>query len=246
MNTTELIFEQPLNEKIRSYLRLEYLARQLDNNLQQDHQHRCFYPLFSLCELTERCDYRSEVIKDIDRQLIQLQSWQQQDDVDQQQLQYYLEQFSHAREELQRPQRPGSQLKQDRFISALRQRFSMPGACCNFDLPQLHFWLAKPWEERCQEYLQWTSHFSSLLQPISLLLQLTRMSCEYRDAVAHAGFYQGDSQQSLSLVRVKLEAEQGCYPTISGHRNRFAIHFVQFEQQKHSDKTVKFLLATCG
>ncbi len=74
MNTTELIFEQPLNEKIRSYLRLEYLARQLDNNLQQDHQHRCFYPLFSLCELTERCDYRSEVIKDIDRQLIQLQS----------------------------------------------------------------------------------------------------------------------------------------------------------------------------
>ncbi len=72
------------------------------------------------------------------------------------------------------------------------------------------------------------------------------MSCEYRDAVAHAGFYQGDSQQSLSLVRVKLDAEQGCYPTISGHRNRFAIHFVQFEQQKHSDKTVKFLLATCG
>ncbi|WP_252346031.1 cell division protein ZapD, partial [Shewanella indica] len=52
--------------------------------------------------------------------------------------------------------------------------------------------------------------------------------------------------QSLSLVRVKLDAEQGCYPTISGHRNRFAIHFVQFEQQKHSDRTVKFLLATCG
>ncbi|MGS0729651.1 cell division protein ZapD, partial [Shewanella sp. 0m-11] len=49
---TELIYEQPLNEKTRSYLRLEYLAEQLQANLDQDHQHRCFYPLFSLCELT--------------------------------------------------------------------------------------------------------------------------------------------------------------------------------------------------
>lgn len=143
---TELVYEQPLNEKIRSDLRLEYLDKQLQSNLSNDHQHRFFYPLFSLCELSERCDYRNEVLNDIERHL----------------------------------------------------------------------------------------------------LQLTRSTSHYDNAVAHTGFYQGDSAQALALVRVKVDASHGCYPTISGHKNRFAIHFVQLEQQRHSDRPIDFLLATCA
>lgn len=241
----ELIYEQPLNEKTRSYLRLEYLANQLQSNLDQDHQHRCFYPLFSLCELTERCDYRGEIIKDIDKQLQHLKQWQNQNEIDKQQLTDFIDKLQDARKCLIHCQRPGQILKQDRFLSALRQRFGMPGACCNFDLPQLHFWLAKPFETRQQEYRAWIAHFDCLLTPIKLLLELTRQTTHYTDETAAAGFYQGSSDQALSLIRVKLDAAQGCYPTISGNRNRYAIHFVGFEQQKHSDQTIDFMLATC-
>lgn len=242
----ELIYEQPLNEKTRSYLRLEYLANQLQSNLDQDHQHRCFYPLFSLCELTERCDYRSEIVKDIDKQLIILKQWQNLPHIDEQQVNSYVDKLQDARKCLIYCERPGQALKQDRFLSALRQRFGMPGACCNFDLPQLHYWLAKPWDVRQQEYQTWIAHFGCLLTPIKLLLELTRKTTEYNPATAVAGFYQGNSNQALSLIRVKLDAAQGCYPTISGNRNRYAIHFVLFDQQKHSDKTIDFMLATCG
>lgn len=243
---TDLVYEQPLNEKIRSFLRLEYLDKQLRNNLSHDHQQRCFYPLFSLCELSERCDYRNEVLKDIERNLLQLYKWQELEHVDNAQIAFYIDALMQARDPLQKPERCGSQLKQDRFLTALRQRFAMPGACCNFDLPQLHYWLSKPWEERQQDYLSWIGHFESLLTPITLLLQLTRSTAHYDHAVAHAGFYQGDSAQALSLVRVKIDTAQGCYPTISGHKNRYAIHFVQFDQQRHSDKSIDFLLATCA
>ncbi|MBL4914795.1 cell division protein ZapD [Shewanella schlegeliana] len=242
---TELIYEQPLNEKIRSYLRLEYLAQQLQANLDDDHQHRCFYPLFSLCELSERCDYRGEVLKDLDRQLFALSKWQSLPSINDDQVELYISKLTAARDILQLAQRAGHQLKQDRFLTALRQRFNMPGASCNFDLPQLHYWLAKPWEERQAEYQEWMSHFASLLSPVNLLLDLTRQTTEYQVKQASGGFYQGNSEQALSLIRVKLSAEQGCYPTISGHRNRYAIHFVQFDQQKHSDQTVEFELATC-
>ncbi|QYJ89619.1 cell division protein ZapD [Shewanella halotolerans] len=241
----ELIYEQPLNEKTRSYLRLEYLANQVRSNLDQDHQHRCFYPLFSLCELTERCDYRSEIIKDIDKQLINLKKWQHLPHIDEQQVEGYIDQMQEARIKLIRCERPGQKLKQDRFLSALRQRFGMPGACCNFDLPQLHYWLAKPWEVRQQEYKNWTEHFECLLTPIKLLLELTRKTTVYNPATATAGFYQGSSTQALSLIRVKIDPAQGCYPTISGNRNRYAIHFVLFDQQKHSDRSIDFMLATC-
>lgn len=243
---TQLTYEQPLNEKTRSYLRLEYLAQQLEANLVHDHQHRCFYPLFSLCELTERCDYRSEIIKDIDKQLISLSKWLSLPHIDADKADDYILKLKLSRERLLSCNRPGQTLKQNRFLSALRQRFNMPGACCNFDLPQLHYWLAKPWEIRQQEYAAWSTTFDCLLTPIKLLLELTRQTTQYHQATAEAGFYQGDSPQALSLIRVKIDAQQGCYPTISGHKNRYAIHFVQFEQQKHSDQAIEFQLATCG
>ncbi len=243
---TELIYEQPLNEKTRSYLRLEYLAQQLQANLDHDHQHRCFDPLFSLCELTERCDYRGEVLKDIDRQLFALSKWQSLPTIDDQQLSLYIAKLSAARDILLVAQRPGHELKQNRFLTALRQRFNMPGASCNFDLPQLHYWLSKPWSVRQEEYQDWMSHFASLLSPVNLLLELTRQTTSYQIKHANGGFYQGTSEQPLSLIRVKLAAEQGCYPTISGHRNRYAIHFVRFDEQKHSDQAIEFELATCN
>ncbi|AZQ13089.1 cell division protein ZapD [Shewanella khirikhana] len=243
---TELIYEQPLNEKIRSYLRLEYLAQQVQHNLDNDHQQRCFYPLFSLLELNERCDYRGDLLKEIDKQLFILAKWQVLPHVDSVQVQEYIDGLSKARELLQNPSRIGSALKQDRFLSALRQRFGMPGACCNFDLPQLHYWLAKPWEERRGEYQQWVEHFTPLLTPVSLLLSLIRSTAEYQNATAAGGFYQGTNAQPLSLIRVKIDPAQGCYPTISGHKTRYAIHFVQFADQRHSDKTIAFKLATCA
>lgn len=243
---TNLIYEQPLNEKIRSYLRLEYLAQQLQANVEQDHQHRCFEPLFALCELTERCDYRGEVLKDVDRQLFALSKWQSLPSIDDQQIELYISRLSAARDILQIAQRPGQELKQNRFLTALRQRFNMPGACCNFDLPQLHYWLAKPWHERQEEYQDWVSQFASLLTPINLLLELTRQTTIYQQQTANGGFFQGTSDQALSLIRVKLSSEQGCYPTISGHRNRYAIHFVSFDKQKHSDQSIEFELATCS
>ena len=242
---SNLIYEQPINEKIRSYLRLEYLSEQLNLNLTNDFQHRCFYPLFSLCELNERCDYRSDVIKDIDRQMHLLNAWKASPQANAQQIDELISSLLSMRESLQTPGRLGSELKQDRFLQALRQRFNMPGACCNFDLPQLHFWLAQPFEQRCDDYQQWISSFKPLLQTVSQLLKFTRDTAEFSSVTANAGFYQGVSDVPLSLIRVRVDPSQGCYPTISGHRNRYAIHFVDFETQKHTDKSVSFQLAAC-
>jgi cell division protein ZapD len=241
-----LIYEQPLNEKVRSYLRLEYLAQQLAQAIASDQQHNCFYPLFSLCEMTDRCDFRSEVLKDLDRQILVLNKWQDLPQADTQQINLLIERLNQAKGPLQQPERIGVALKQDKFISALRQKFSMLGACCNFDLPQLHCWLAKSWSNRQQDLTHWLAHYHPLLEPICLLLELSRSTAEFVPATAHAGFYQQDCTQVLSLVRVKLTADSECYPTISGHRNRFAIHFVDFELQKHSDKSIQFFLATCS
>ncbi|WP_025820703.1 cell division protein ZapD [Shewanella marina] len=242
---TDLIFEQPLNEKNRSYLRLEYLYQQLQDNLEQDHNQRCFTPLFALCELNERCDYRTDILKDIDQQLVILKKWQNLPHVDHAQIDYYLRSLNSYRQQLYACERIGLSLKQDKFLSALRQRFNMPGACCNFDLPQLHYWLSQPWSVRQQQYQQWCIHFDKLLKPINMLLQLIRNTAEFKPAIAKSGFYQNEAQSPLSLIRVKLTAQQQVYPTISGHKTRCAIHFVDFSTNKHSNNDIEFMIAAC-
>ncbi len=37
---------------------------------------------------------------------------------------------------------------EDRLIALVRQRLSIPGGCCSFDLPTLHIWLHLPQAQR--------------------------------------------------------------------------------------------------
>ncbi|WP_351079344.1 cell division protein ZapD [Shewanella sp. CAL98-MNA-CIBAN-0140] len=242
---TDLIYEQPLNEKIRSYLRIENLALQLKLHAEQDNQHQCFAPLFSLAELTERCDYRTDILKDIDKQIQLISHWRTNSNVDNAQVDQLTERLIALKSPLQAQERIGCSLKQDKFICSLRQRFNMTGAYCNFDFPQLHFWLDKDWQYRQQDIENWRMQFQPLLAPIMLLLELIRTTADFSLCQAPVGFYQGSSPQPLSLIRVKINPNQNCYPTISGNRNRYAIHFVDFDLHRHTSETVEFSLATC-
>ncbi|AZG71799.1 cell division protein ZapD [Shewanella livingstonensis] len=242
---TDLIYEQPLNEKIRSYLRIENLALQLQLHAEQDHQHQCFNPLFSLAELTERCDYRTDILKDIEKQIQLISHWRAHSNVDKAQVDQLTQRLVALKSPLQSQERIGCSLKRDKFISALRQRFNMTGAYCNFDFPQLHFWLGKDWQYRQQDIRNWLMQYQPLLDPIMLLLELIRTTANFSLRQAQVGFYQGDSSQALSLIRVKINSNQNCYPTISGNRNRHAIHFVDFDLHRHTGETVEFSLATC-
>lgn len=242
---TDLIYEQPLNEKIRSYLRIENLALQLQQHAEQDNQHQCFSPLFALAELTERCDYRTDILKDIEKQIQIISHWRTHSNVDNAQVDQLTQKLIALKSPLQAQERIGCSLKQDKFISALRQRFNMTGAYCNFDFPQLHFWLGKDWQHRQQDIKNWLIQYQPLLAPIALLLELIRTTADFGLYQAPVGFYQGNSVQPLSLIRVQINSNQNCYPTVSGNRNRYAIHFVDFNLHRHTSETVEFSLATC-
>ena len=63
------VYEFPLNEKVRSYLRIEQLFKQLKQGTQatEDFQFISFFEaLFTLLDLLERLDIRNDVLKDIE------------------------------------------------------------------------------------------------------------------------------------------------------------------------------------
>ncbi len=64
--------------------------------------------------------------------------------VDQSRIEALIQQLKAAGSVLISAPRIGQFLREDRLIALVRQRLSIPGGCCSFDLPTLHIWLHLP------------------------------------------------------------------------------------------------------
>ena len=102
---TELTYEHPLNEKLRTYLRLEYLLTQLHNlnDLDSEWQQQAFFnALFDLIEVLDRNDIRPDLIKDCERSETALVKWASHPSVADDKLQALLQQAVRLQSELLR------------------------------------------------------------------------------------------------------------------------------------------------
>lgn len=242
-------YEYPLHERVRTYLRLEHLLGLLQPDVSVDATSytRYFNALFAILDLCERSDVRTDVQKDLDRRKGQLKLWAQHPDVNQQQLAQTAERVQQAWAAIQPMSRVGSSLKQDRLLSVIRQRFVMPGGTCNFDLPQLHYWLHLPQAQRDADCERWWREFAILFNGLLLELELQRGQARFKPMVAVAGFMQ-ESTEPLSLLRLEVPSDLPAYPVISGHKQRFNIRFLRYEPadgRASYDGDVHFHLALC-
>ncbi|MBD1555391.1 cell division protein ZapD [Vibrio sp. S9_S30] len=240
-------FEHPLNEKTRIYLRVESLLRQMSHAAAKVDtvQYPLFFrPIFDLLEIFEQIQMKSELAKDLEKQRLSYKSWLNVDGVDQDMLQAVLSNIDDVHKELMAAERFGQSLKEDRFLSTIRQRFNLPGGSCCFDLPSLHFWLHQPDENRKRDIEGWLDTLQPLTSALHLWLQLTRETGYEKPIIARAGFFQSDAEEA-NILRLNIPLEYGVYPMISGHKNRFAIKFMSFGSGQAYPHDVEFDLTIC-
>jgi cell division protein ZapD len=143
----------------------------------------------------------------------------------------------------------GSSLKEDAFVSSIRQRFAIPGAACSFDLPHLHFWMNLPESKRKEMKQSWFGNLKIIDEAITLTLSFLRQRGRYQKAVASNGFFPGLTDDKGELVQVRLDVSSGCYPTLSGNKYRYALRFMQFSEGtdsiKSTDSDIEFEIASC-
>ncbi|WP_100643101.1 cell division protein ZapD [Alteromonas facilis] len=246
------VYEFPLNEKVRNYLRIEQLLQQchlnaeIHNNTANTH---FFEDLFTLLDLLERLDVRTDIIKDIDAQERNLVHWSQHPKINNEALQQTLQTIIRLREVLKNSKRVGQDLKDNPFIASIRQRFAIPGGSCSFDLPNLHFWANLPDEQKAKDKLHWLSSLQVIANAIELTLSFLRQRGNFQTAIANNGFFPGLSDDRGELIRIRLDVESGCYPTLSGNKYRYALRFMHFghgeSASKPVDTNLSFEIASC-
>lgn len=244
-----IVYEYPLNEKLRAYLRIETLLNRAQHASVSEHVDglSLFQALFDLIEVLDRSDLRADILKDLESQEAEVIRWSQHPGVNQDKVMALQQTLSECNQRLRSEPRLANTLKNDRFLSSIRQRFAIPGGNCCFDVPQLHYWLTLPAEIQQRHFEKWMAQLTTLSTAITLLLKLLREASHYQAEVATSGFFQ-DSAEGIQLVRLRCDEQLACYPTLSGNRHRFAVRFMAFMDgdDRASEQDIHFELARCG
>lgn len=249
-------YEQPLNEKTRIFLRLEFLFLQVQHTLMGKSPwdtRSTIISLHDILNILSRNDIKSEVIKELERQINNLNKLQNFRDVDQNRLEELLSHLTGLIQKIHSAGgQPGNLLRDNEFLSTIKQRLAIPGGTCNFDLPAYHYWLQRPAEQRIEEIQSWMSDLFPIEQAIQTILDLIRTSAPATHEIAEKGFYQkslANTATSCQMVRVTVSNKLHFYPEVSGNKLRFNIRFLEPTgiegRANQTDEDVGFKLICC-
>lgn len=242
-----IAFEYPLNEKIRSYLRFEFLFLKIINSKSFTNESDStvfFKALFELLDLSERCDIRHDLVKDLRLLVEQMNLWLKHKEVDHQAVSKLLSEIEVLIDLVLAMPKQLRYFKSNRFLTSLKQRHSIPSGCCNFDLPQYHFWLSQGAEKQSQDAQIWLSHFEALQKALLLYLKIKRSQGAVSKQTAVNGFYQGEVENSC-FVTIELDSSLAIYPMISGHKDRYSIRFMSSDIENHLSENIEFNQTCC-
>lgn len=250
-----VVYEQPLSERIRSFLRLEYLFERANHQLYAGDPWSSRSTLESIIDVLSvlsRADIKKELIKELERYAAKLESLARNPNVDQARLESVLERIRSVLYRLRNLDSAiGHELRYNELLNAVKQRNSMPAGTCNFDLPAYHYWLRLPSEDRIRDLRNWLSSFDLLHEAVSLCLSLVRESATETRELAIAGFFQKNLETSTpcQMIRVSLPRDAGFFAEISAGRHRFTVRFMAFGEPSsrpvQSNEDIEFDLLCC-
>lgn len=229
----KVVYEQPLNEKVRSFLRLEFLFQLAEHSMagrSEWDRRQTLAAFIDILNLLGRGDVRGEMTKELGHYSTQLSTLRHREDLDQQRLAKIKQKVDAAVMRLNAyTGQPGHQLRDHELIHSIRQRSSITGGTCVFDIPQLHLWLQQPVELQEADLNKWFSTFDVLREGLNLYLKILRDSAVPSVETSQRGVFHFtfNLQRAPKLVQVYLPANADIYPEISGGRHRLSIRFMQ-------------------
>ena len=254
--TEYYVYEQPLNEKVRAFLRLEKLFQQYNFHLRHGSDWNNRVAIDSILEVlayTTRSDIKLEILKELERQHTKLERLSKRPQIDQTQLLSVLKNLQKRIGELQSISgQVGQETKNIELLAAIAQKSSVPGSICDFDLPSLKHWLTLPKETRTQHIEKWFQPFGHLDRAVQLILDVLRHSTDDTDETAASGFFQKslDTNQAVQLLRISIPVDGQCYPEISAGKHRFSVRFMKNDdpalRPEQCKENVDFKLKMCA
>ena len=250
-----LIYEHPLNERIRTLLRIENLFGRLkhySSSTEVMDMRLIVSLLIDLNELLKLFDIQNELIRELERCQSVLRALEGNPGVDKYKLKHILSDLNGCVDTIRNNDyQPGATLDGDELITSVKQKDSLAGGACNFDLPAYHHWLNRPTRAKQQRLREWQEDLSIINKSTDLVLTLIRSNAVSKKVTAEEGFYQQSIESGTphQLIRIITARELKWFPEISGGKHRITVRFMGQEETQNrpvqTEDDVEFDLHFC-
>ena len=223
-------YEFPLNERIRTLLRLEDLYQRAQyfalKNDPEEH-HVALTSLFEILDVGGRADLKSELMQVLERQKQHLDTLRNNPAISQEILNTVLADIEKAVSDLFLSSgKTGQELRENDWLMGIKQRSAIPGGVCEFDLPSYHFWLNQSADVRRLDLDEWLAPFLPIRNGVRIILKLLRESGKTASQIARQGVYQQTMAGKLAqMLRIRLDSNYECVPEISANKYALNVRF---------------------
>jgi cell division protein ZapD len=232
-----VLFEFPLNETVRTMLRLENLFDRLGQLLPRDpalDHHFALTTTFEILDIATRSDLKGDLLRELEHQRQRMLALAGRSDVSSTAVEITRGRIEDALAKLTPlPTRLNASFAANDWLASVRSRVGIPGGTCEFDLPAFHAWQRLPALQRRNDLLRWIEPLMPLAQTINVLLGLLRESGVPQLVAATAGQYQQSlpSGRSYQLLRVRVPDAQQHVPEVSGSRLMVSLRLVRPDEE---------------
>lgn len=249
-----ICYEHPLNERIRTLLRLEDLFNKIDAFAAKDdaiEHHALLITLFEVIEITNRADIKSDLLQELDRQKQALEVLKRNPNVSEAALNETLDNIQTTfRDILDLPSKVGHHLRANEWLMSIKQRVGVPGGMCEFDLPAYHYWLQSSPEQRHQDLNTWLQPFTPIRSAFDIVLYILRNSGKTLEFTAEKGILQYPGSEYMAhMLRLHIDQNLPCTPEISANKYALNIRFVPLNATQRTllyERDVPFQLTFCN
>ncbi|BBJ23698.1 cell division protein ZapD [Candidatus Nitrotoga sp. AM1P] len=247
-------YDFPLNERMRTLLRLEDLYAKLlcfiERSSAIDH-HAALSVLFEVLEVASRSDLKSDLLQELERQKRQLSALHNNPEISELALDAVLDEIEIASSGvLNMSGKVGQHLRENEWLMGIKQRAGIPGGTCEFDLPSYHHWLHQDALLRRNYLKTWLTPMLPIRDGLALILKLLRESGKAYHYIAQQGnFQQMQCGRVAQMLRVSLDKTLPCVPEVGANKYMLNIRFIAADYVAKSalyDQDVAFNLTFCS
>jgi cell division protein ZapD len=250
-----LIYEFPLNEKMRTLLRLEQQFIRFRDSLIRSQAYDAQSAVATLVEIYQLLEYSAADKILLEEQLKyhrNLERLAQTPSVDIVALNNILAKLKSSTEALRSFNFYQVSFMKSELFKSYTSRMPLPGGTMCFDTPLLHYWLQQSTEQH-QEYCgSWVAELQPVESGLLLLLHLIRQ-CHYpKSVVSKYGHFKQPLKQphDIQLIKIEYDNTLAVYPKFSGSKHRVNIQFFNgcLEQKIHktTHQDIPFELTLCS
>ena len=249
-------YEYPLSERVRTLLRLEDLYNKawfFTAREEAAENHVALVLLFDILEVAGRADLKSDLLQELERQRHSLEGLRGNPAISTDALNRVMQEIDQASTRLfQMSGKFGQDLRENEWLMSIKQRTSIPGGVCAFDLPSYHYWLNRGVEERRHDLDAWLAPFRPIYDAIKIVLRLLRESGKTSIQRASQGvFQQMMAGRAAQMLRVQLGRNDACVPEMSANKYALNIRFMTVsglgkDRPRTIDADIEFHLTFCN